>query len=68
MENLCNVLHGMRPLLLMIMGQMILTGMNIVFKLATSDGMNSSVLIFYRSLFASVFMIPLAFFIERFNL
>ncbi|TMW99545.1 hypothetical protein EJD97_002366 [Solanum chilense] len=65
MENLCNVLHGMRPLLLMIMGQMILTGMNIVFKLATSDGMNSSVLIFYRSLFASVFMIPLAFFIER---
>ncbi|XP_049414713.1 WAT1-related protein At1g68170-like [Solanum stenotomum] len=65
MENLCNVLHGMRPLLLMIMGQMILAGMNIVFKLATSDGMNFSVLIFYRSLFASVFMIPLAFFIER---
>ncbi|XP_055814850.1 WAT1-related protein At1g68170-like [Solanum dulcamara] len=65
MENLWNVLHGMRPLLLMIMGQMILAGMNIVFKLATSDGMNFSVLIFYRSLFASVFMVPLAFFIER---
>ncbi|KAF3651919.1 putative multiprotein-bridging factor 1c-like [Capsicum annuum] len=65
MENCYNVLHGMRPLLLMVMGQMILCGMNIMFKLATSDGMTSSILIFYRSLFASVFMVPLAFFIER---
>ncbi|XP_059311249.1 WAT1-related protein At1g68170-like [Lycium ferocissimum] len=65
MENLCNVVHGMRPLLLMILGQIIVAGMNFVFKLATSDGMNFSILIFYRSLFASVFMVPLAFFIER---
>ncbi|MCD7453116.1 hypothetical protein HAX54_019774 [Datura stramonium] len=65
MENLCNVLHGMRPLLLMIVGQIVLAGMNIMFKLATSDGMNFSILIFYRSLFASVFMTPLALFIER---
>ncbi|OIT34241.1 PREDICTED: WAT1-related protein At1g68170-like [Nicotiana attenuata] len=65
MENICNVVHEMRPLLLMILGQIILAGMNIVFKLATSDGMNFSILIFYRCLFASVFMVPLAFFIER---
>ncbi|CAN4108041.1 unnamed protein product [Withania somnifera] len=65
MGNFYNVVHGMRPLLLMVMGQMILAGMNIVFKLATSDGMSSTILIFYRSLFASVFMVPLAFFIER---
>lgn len=60
MENICNVVHEMRPLLLMIFGQIILAGMNIVFKLATSDGMNFSILIFYRCLFASVFMVPLA--------
>ncbi|CAN4110622.1 unnamed protein product [Withania somnifera] len=65
MEKIYNVVHGMRPLLLMIMGQMILAGMNIVFKLATSDGMTSSILIFYRSFFASIFMVPVAFFIER---
>lgn len=68
MEKLLKVMHGMRPLLFMIVGQILLTGMNIVFKLATSDGMNASILIFYRSLFASVIMVPIAFFIERFNL
>ncbi|KAK1402329.1 Plant-drug/metabolite exporter [Heracleum sosnowskyi] len=38
---------------------------NVFYKLAADDGMNLSVLIAYRFIFAAAFMLPLAFFVKR---
>lgn len=41
-------------------------GVNIFYKLAVLDGMDMRVLVAYRYLFASAFLAPLAYFIERY--
>jgi len=45
--------------------QVVFAGVNILYKLAVSDGMDMRVLVAYRYLFASAFLAPLAYFIER---
>ncbi|XP_065871957.1 WAT1-related protein At1g68170-like [Euphorbia lathyris] len=67
MGHVGEVLHGLKPVILMILSQMILAGMNIFYKLAANDGMSMRVLIAYRWIFASVFTVPLALIFERKN-
>ncbi|XP_065872122.1 WAT1-related protein At1g25270-like [Euphorbia lathyris] len=67
MRHVIEVLHGLRPVILMILVQIIYTGMNVFYKLAANDGMNMRILVAYRWIFASAFTIPLALFIERKN-
>ncbi|KAI3959859.1 hypothetical protein MKW92_015194 [Papaver armeniacum] len=57
--------HGWRPLLAMVVVQVISTGMTVVYKLAINDGMNLRVLTSYRSVVATLFISPIALVIER---
>ncbi|KAJ3681501.1 hypothetical protein LUZ60_015990 [Juncus effusus] len=59
------VMEGLKPVLGMVMVQMAFAGLNIFYKLAINDGMDMKVLIAYRYLFATCFLLPLAFFFER---
>ncbi|KAF4384959.1 hypothetical protein F8388_010557 [Cannabis sativa] len=45
--------------------QIAYAGVNVLYKLAANDGMSLKVIVAYRFLFATVFIFPLAFFIER---
>ncbi|XP_057978123.1 WAT1-related protein At1g25270 [Malania oleifera] len=58
-------LHGLRPALIMVVVQIVFAGVNIFYKLAANDGMNLKILIAYRFLFATVFIIPVALIFER---
>ncbi|XP_043710405.1 WAT1-related protein At1g25270-like [Telopea speciosissima] len=49
----------------MMLGQTIFAGLNVFFKLATKDGMDLRILVAYRYIFATIFLVPLAFFVER---
>jgi len=55
-----------KPVAAMVVIQVMSAGVNIFYKLAVSDGMDMRVLVAYRYLFASAFLAPLAYFIERF--
>ncbi|XP_065629826.1 WAT1-related protein At1g25270 [Quercus suber] len=65
MESACNVLHGLKPTILMVVVQFAFAGVNVFYKLAVNDGMNLRVIVAYRFLFASAFIAPLAFVLER---
>ncbi|WCJ27846.1 nodulin MtN21 /EamA-like transporter family protein [Euphorbia peplus] len=67
MRHIIEVLHGLLPVILMILVQIIYTGMNILYKLVADDGMNMRILVTYRWILASAFTIPLALIIERKN-
>ncbi|CAN6299932.1 unnamed protein product [Urochloa humidicola] len=54
-----------KPALAMVSFQIVFAGLNIFYKLAVSDGMDLRVLVAYRYLFASAFLAPLAYFVER---
>ncbi|CAI9090098.1 OLC1v1024789C1 [Oldenlandia corymbosa var. corymbosa] len=54
-----------KPAVMMIAGQVMLSGMNILLKLAANDGMDSRVIVAYRFVFGAVFMAPISFFSER---
>ncbi|RLM73638.1 WAT1-related protein [Panicum miliaceum] len=56
-----------KPVAAMVLVQVVFAGVNIFYKLAVSDGMDMRVLVAYRYLFASAFLAPLAYFIERRN-
>lgn len=62
-DRLCNAL----PTILMVVAQFCFAGVNICYKLAASHGMSLTILIAYRLLFASAFIVPIAFFHERFH-
>ncbi|CAK8530251.1 unnamed protein product [Lathyrus sativus] len=64
-DNICNVLQGFKPTLLMVMVQIAFAGVNILYKLAVNDGMNLRVVVAYRFIFSTAFIAPLAFIIER---
>jgi hypothetical protein len=64
-ENLCNVVQGLKPTLLMVMVQMTFAGVNVLYKLAVNDGMNLRIVVAYRFIFATAFIAPLAFVLER---
>ncbi|CAI9786221.1 unnamed protein product [Fraxinus pennsylvanica] len=63
--RICNALHGLKPTLLMILAQTIIACLNVVYKLASNDGMNLQILVGYRFLFGAAFIVPIAFFYER---
>ncbi|KAL1188228.1 WAT1-related protein [Cardamine amara subsp. amara] len=51
---------GMKPVILMLVAQVALAGVNIFFKLAITSGASLPVLIAYRFLFSTAIMVPLA--------
>ncbi|XP_038875685.1 WAT1-related protein At1g25270-like isoform X4 [Benincasa hispida] len=53
------------PTILMVLVQFGFAGVNICYKLAAADGMSLKIIIAYRFLFASAFILPIAFFLER---
>ncbi|KAG1327962.1 WAT1-related protein [Cocos nucifera] len=58
-------MEGLKPAGGMVLVLVVFAGANIFYKLAINDGMDMRVLVAYRFLFASVFLGPLAFFLER---
>ena len=65
MAKIGKIIAGLKPVLMMVAVKVAFAGTSILFKVVAEDGMNLSVLIAYRTLCASVFMVPLAFFMER---
>jgi len=61
-----NVVHALKPVLLLVIVQVANAWVNVLYKLALNDGMNLSVIVAYRYVFATLFISPLAFLIERF--
>ncbi|XP_013694763.1 uncharacterized protein LOC106398800 [Brassica napus] len=57
--------NGMKPVILMLVVQMALAGVNIFFKLAISSAVSVPVLLAYRFLLSTAVMVPLAFFFNR---
>ncbi|KAK1300662.1 WAT1-related protein [Acorus calamus] len=53
------------PVLGMVVVMVVFAGVNVLYKLAIEDGMSLRVLVAYRYLFATAFLGPLAFFVER---
>ncbi|XP_050378068.1 WAT1-related protein At1g68170-like [Argentina anserina] len=60
-----NALRGLKPLMLMLVVQFSSVGVNLLYKLAANDGMDIRLIIAYRFSFATVFLSPIAFFVER---
>jgi drug/metabolite transporter (DMT)-like permease len=60
------VAEAARPAAGMVGVQLLFSVLNILIKLALNDGMDARVLVAYRFMFASVFLCPIAFFVERF--
>ncbi|XAR53094.1 hypothetical protein NMG60_11021495 [Bertholletia excelsa] len=63
--RISNCLQSLKPAMLMVMFQAAMAGVSIFYKLASNDGMSLKVLIAYRFLFATAFIVPIAFFAER---
>ncbi|KAK1386046.1 hypothetical protein POM88_023781 [Heracleum sosnowskyi] len=49
----------------MVIVQTAFAGVNVLYKLASNDGMNLRILVAYRFIFAAAFIVPLALFVER---
>ncbi|KAK7319368.1 hypothetical protein RJT34_04088 [Clitoria ternatea] len=67
MENLYSIeaIGNVKPVLLMIVVQSLYAVVNILLKSVADDGMSLSVLIAYRFIFASAFIVPVALILER---
>ncbi|KAK6156879.1 hypothetical protein DH2020_011127 [Rehmannia glutinosa] len=63
--NICNTIHGLKPTLIMLLVQTILSMVNIGYKLASNDGMALPILVAYRLIFGFAFISPIAIFAER---
>ncbi|OIW03834.1 hypothetical protein TanjilG_30110 [Lupinus angustifolius] len=63
--SLNKVLARLKAPFLMVVVQVAYAGVSILYKLVANDGMNLSILMAYRFLFASAFIVPLAFLVER---
>ncbi|XVE86604.1 hypothetical protein DITRI_Ditri18aG0047300 [Diplodiscus trichospermus] len=64
-KSFCDLLRGLKPVILLLVVQAALAGVIIFYKLAVIDGMSMRVLIAYRFMFASACVIPLALILER---
>ncbi|KAL0422334.1 UNVERIFIED_CONTAM: WAT1-related protein [Sesamum latifolium] len=64
-ENMCSTIHGLKPTLIMVLVQALLSLVNIGYKLAANDGMTLSVLVAYRLIFGAACIIPVAIVVER---
>ncbi|XP_074379187.1 WAT1-related protein At1g25270-like isoform X2 [Apium graveolens] len=65
MKNISNVIEGLKPTILMVIAETILGASNVLFKLASNDGADLRILVAYRFLFASAFLVPVALVVER---
>ncbi|TXG53864.1 hypothetical protein EZV62_019120 [Acer yangbiense] len=65
MGHFCNLIDGLKPALMMVVVQVVFAGVNVFYKLAANDGMSLQVIVAYRFIFATAFMIPLALVLER---
>ncbi|KAF8019984.1 LOW QUALITY PROTEIN: hypothetical protein BT93_G0620 [Corymbia citriodora subsp. variegata] len=63
--RLFEAMHEMKAALMMVVVQVAFAGVNILYKLTASNGMNLTVIIAYQFIFATAFLAPLAFFLER---
>ncbi|GFP98654.1 wat1-related protein at1g68170 [Phtheirospermum japonicum] len=64
-ESICNTIHGLKPTLIMLLVQTLLSMVNVGYKLAANDGMSLPVLIAYRLIFGAAFITPIAILVER---
>ncbi|KAK9077114.1 hypothetical protein SSX86_005450 [Deinandra increscens subsp. villosa] len=65
LAKICNIIHGLKPVLLMVAVQTAFAGVNVLYKLAANDGMVLPILVAYRFLFSTAFIVPLALLMER---
>jgi TRAP-type mannitol/chloroaromatic compound transport system permease small subunit len=65
MLPISNFIDGIKAPFLMVLIQIAYAVNAILYKLVANEGMSLCVLVAYRYLFASIFMIPLAYFVER---
>lgn len=64
-KNLCELLRGFKPVILLLVVQAALAGVIVCYKLAVIDGMSMRVLIAYRFMFATACVLPFVFVLER---
>ncbi|RDX63672.1 WAT1-related protein, partial [Mucuna pruriens] len=64
MKNVYNVMQGLKPVFLMVMVQIAFAGVNVFYKVAVNHGMSLRVLVAYRFVFATAFMLPLSLILE----
>ncbi|KAL8027449.1 hypothetical protein ABFX02_14G095700 [Erythranthe guttata] len=67
MGKVWDVMHGMKPAIMMVTVQVAMAGVNVFYKLAGNYGMSLPVLIAYRFIFAAATIVPLALVVERKN-
>ncbi|KAK6916110.1 EamA domain, partial [Dillenia turbinata] len=60
-----NFVDGMKPGLVMVLVQITFAGVNVLYKLAANIGMSLKVLVAYRFMFATAFILPVALIFER---
>ncbi|XP_021286739.1 WAT1-related protein At1g68170 [Herrania umbratica] len=65
MGKIGNIIHGLKPPMLMVVSQVMFAGVNVMYKFAANDGMNLRIIIAYRFIFATAVMVPLALILER---
>ncbi|KAK3009491.1 hypothetical protein RJ639_013856, partial [Escallonia herrerae] len=65
MGKIWNVIHGLKPAMMMVIVQIALAGVSVFYKLVSNDGMSMRVMVAYRFLFAAAFVVPLALYVER---
>ncbi|XP_059448552.1 WAT1-related protein At1g68170-like [Corylus avellana] len=65
MEGICKAMHGVKAGMLMVVVQFAFAGVNVFYKLASNDGMSLRVVIAYRFIFGTVFVLPIALVFER---
>ncbi|EOX97421.1 Mtn21-like protein, putative isoform 2 [Theobroma cacao] len=65
MGKIGNLIHGLKPPMLMVLSQVMFAGVNVMYKFAANDGMNLRIIIAYRFMFATAVMVPLALILER---
>ncbi|KAM0036300.1 hypothetical protein Hdeb2414_s0014g00424801 [Helianthus debilis subsp. tardiflorus] len=59
-------MQRLKATLCMVAAKFSVAAFTVSYKLAANDGMNMKVLITYRYLFASILILPLALFLERY--
>ncbi|XP_027338079.1 WAT1-related protein At1g25270-like [Abrus precatorius] len=67
MRDIRNLVHGLKPALMMLMVQIAFASVNVLYKVAINDGMSVRVLTAYRLIFGAACTVPLALIFERKN-
>ncbi|KAL1336299.1 hypothetical protein HN51_030685 [Arachis hypogaea] len=65
MKNMWKVVEVVKPVVLMVIVQIANAWVNVLYKLAVNDGMSLRVVVAYRYIFATAFIAPLAYILER---